>query len=61
MPILVEEMNMDTAGAEEPKKRGGSGSGDSDSGGGGGEPPKPEEIEHALRQQWERAERVRAY
>lgn len=58
MAIVVDEMNVDTTGTEEPKKRGGGG--DSNSGG-GSEPPKPEEIEHALRQQLERAERIRAY
>jgi hypothetical protein len=58
MPILVEDMSLDTTGTEEPKKRGGGGD---SSAGAGSEPPKPEEIEHALRQQLERAERIRAY
>jgi hypothetical protein len=58
MPILVEDMSLDTTGTEEPKKRGGGGESNA---GGGGEPPKPEEIEHALRQQLERAERIWAH
>lgn len=59
MAVVIDEMVVDVSGADDSKRRGGGG-GDAKSDG-GGEPPKPEEIEHALRQQWERLERVRAH
>lgn len=58
MAVVIDEMVVDVSGADESKRRGGGGDAKSD---GGGEPPKPEEIEHALRQQVERMERVRAH
>jgi hypothetical protein len=57
MAVVIDEMLVDVSGADESKKRGG---GDSQSDA-GSEPPKPEEIEHALRQQVERMERIRAH
>ncbi|MDQ1557299.1 MAG: hypothetical protein QOD32_359 [Pyrinomonadaceae bacterium] len=62
MPIVVDQMNVDVAEPDAPKKRGG-GSGDGDAGGGagGGEPPKPEEFERMWQQHAERAERLRAH
>ncbi|MDX6269645.1 MAG: hypothetical protein QOD28_868 [Acidobacteriota bacterium] len=60
MPIVVDQMNVDVAEPDAPKKRGGSGDGDA-GGGGSGEPPKPEEFERMWQQHAERAERLRAH
>jgi len=58
MAVVIDEMNVDVEAAAEPKRRG---DGDDSKSNSGGEPPKPEEIERALRQQCERAERLRAH
>lgn len=58
MAVVIDEMVVDVSGAGETKRGGGGGDAKSDS---GGEPPKPEEIERALRLQVERMERVRAH
>ena len=57
MPIIVDEMEVDTQPQREQRRGGG------ESGGGGeqSQQPKPEEIERALRLQVERAERVWAH
>jgi hypothetical protein len=58
MPVIIDQMEVDTQPQGE-RSRGTDGGG----GGGGGEPqqPKPEEVERALRQQLERAGRVWAH
>jgi hypothetical protein len=58
MAIMVDEVVMDVGEAKESKARGAGGDSGSKS---AGDAPKPEEIEHALRQQCERMERVRAH
>lgn len=59
MAVVIDQMDVDVSEPQQ-QTRGG---GESNGGGGGGDaqPPKPEEIERALRTQAERAERVWAH
>ena len=58
MAVMVDEIIVDAVpGGETPPQQRGSGGGDAGSNS-GGEPPKPEEMERAWKQQIERAERT---
>jgi hypothetical protein len=59
MAVVIDEMQVDVAEPQQQQARGGGGS--SDAGGGGGQPPKPEDVQRAMRVQAERAERVWAH
>lgn len=61
MPVVIDEMHVDVAAQQKQQQTRG---GDSSSGGGGGDagqPPKPEEVAHAMRVNVERKERVWAH
>jgi hypothetical protein len=62
MAVVIEEMQVDVAEPQQQQARGG-GSADAGGGGGGGagQPPKPEDVQRAMRVQAERAERVWAH
>jgi hypothetical protein len=62
MAVVIDEMQVDVAEPQQQQARGGGGSSDAGGGGGGaGQPPKPEDVQRAMRVQAERAERVWAH
>jgi hypothetical protein len=60
MAVVIDEMQVDVAEPQQQQTRGGGG-GSSDGGGGAGQPPKPEDVQRAMRVQAERSERVWAH
>jgi hypothetical protein len=63
MAVVIDEMQVDVAEPRQQQQGHGGGSSDSGGGGGGGagQPPKPEDVQRAMRVQAERAERVWAH
>jgi len=62
MAVVIDEVVIDPGMDREAQQRSSGGSNGGDSGSGsGGEPPKPEELERAWKQQVERAERIWAH
>ena len=59
MPVVINDFEV-VADGPQPEGRGAGGEGGA-GGGGDQQPPKPEEVERALRTQMERAERVWAH
>ncbi len=61
MAVVINEMQVDTVEAPQPRRRGGADEGGGGGGGGAEKQPDPQELEGIWRQQHERQERVRAY